>query len=160
VEIVITYGTFDLFHRGHKKILERAKQMGDYLIVGVTGEHYDRERGKLNVEQSLEERNENVRKSRLVDRIIVENYEGQKISDIQKYEVDIFAIGSDWKGKFDYLNEFCKVKYLERTKGVSSTELRLIKNKVVRLGIVGVGRIANIFIPESKYVSGVEVVGG
>jgi len=156
---VITYGTFDLFHKGHRRILERAKQMGDYLIVGVTGEDYDQERGKLNVDQSLEERIENVKKSGLADMVIVEDHEGQKISDIQKYEVDFFVIGSDWRGKFDYLNEFCEVKYLDRTKGVSSTELRISKNKIIRLGLVGAGRIANKFIPESKYVSGIEVVG-
>ena len=156
---VITYGTFDLFHKGHRRILERAKQMGDYLIVGVTGEHYDQERGKLNVDQSLEERIENVKKSGLADMIIVEDHEGQKISDIQKNEVDFFVLGSDWKGKFDYLNEFCEVKYLDRTKGVSSTELRIRKNKIVRLGLVGAGKIAKKFITESKYVSGIEALG-
>lgn len=156
---VITYGTFDLFHKGHINILKRAKELGDYLVVAVSGEHYDLERGKLNVEQSLEERIENVRKSGYADKIIVENHLGQKISDIQKYEIDIFVVGSDWKGKFDYLNEYCEVKYLERTRGVSSTEIRSLKHKTMRLGVVGAGRIAKRFIPESKYVSGVEVVG-
>lgn len=156
---VITYGTFDLFHEGHKRLLLRAKALGDYLIVGVTTENYDESRGKLNVQQSLMERIENVKNSGLADQIIIEEYEGQKINDIQKYSVDIFAIGSDWIGKFDYIKEYCEVIYLERTKGVSSTELRALQNKIIRLGIIGTGRIANRFVPESKYVSGVNVEG-
>jgi len=156
---VITYGTFDLFHKGHKRILERAKEQGDYLIVGVTGEQYDYERGKLNVEEPLEKRIENVKKSGLADQVIVENHVGQKISDIEKYNIDKFIIGSDWKGKFDYLKEYCEVVYLERTKGVSSTQLRGEQHSTIRVGIVGAGRIANRFVPESKYVSGIEVVG-
>jgi glycerol-3-phosphate cytidylyltransferase len=156
---VITYGTFDLFHVGHENLLRRAKELGDYLIVGVTGERYDRERGKLNVHNSLIHRIEAVRKSGYADEIIVEEYEGQKIEDILKFEVDIFAIGSDWLGKFDYLNEYCNVVYLERTKGISSTQLRTEKQHIVELGIIGTGRIANRFVPESKYVSGTNVKG-
>ena len=113
---VITYGTFDLLHHGHINLLKRAKELGDYLIVGVTGEAYDKRRGKLNVQRSTIERIEDVRSTGLADEIIIEEYEGQKIDDIQKYGIDIFAIGSDWKEKFDYLNEFCQVVYLERTK--------------------------------------------
>lgn len=156
---VITYGTFDLFHEGHFNLLKRAKNLGDYLIVGVTTENYDFNRGKLNVQESLMKRIENVKNSGFADEIIIEEYEGQKINDILKYNVDIFAIGSDWKGKFDYINEYCEVIYLDRTKGVSSTELRALNNKIIRLGIIGSGRIANRFIPESKYVSGVNVEG-
>ncbi len=154
---VITYGTFDLLHHGHINILKRAKELGDYLIVGVTSENYDVSRGKLNVSQSLMERIENVRKTGLADEIIVEEYFGQKISDIKKYNVDKFVIGSDWTGKFDYLSSFCEVIYLERTKGVSSTDLRINKNKILQIGVVGNGRIARRFIKESKYVSGVDV---
>lgn len=156
---VITYGTFDLLHYGHRNLLKRAKALGDYLIVGVTSESYDRYRGKLNVQQSLMERIENVRALGLADEIVVEEYEGQKIDDILRFHVDIFAIGSDWVGRFDYLGEYCEVVYLERTKGVSSTELRDRRHPLIRLGVVGSGRIANRFIPESKFVSGVTVEG-
>lgn len=152
---VITYGTFDLFHEGHYNILKRAKDLGDYLIVGVTSENFDKCRGKLNVKQSLVERIENVKKSGLADEIIVEEYTGQKIDDIKRFNVDKFVIGSDWLGKFDYLNEYCDVIYLERTKGVSSTQLRNEKRGILNIGCVGAGRIANRMIKESKYVSGV-----
>lgn len=157
MKIVITYGTFDLFHTGHYNLLKRAKELGDHLIVGVTSDAYDKERGKLNVHDSLSKRMENVRLSGLADEIIVEEYEGQKITDIQKYNVDIFAIGSDWVGKFDYLNDYCKVVYLERTKGISSTQLRIEKGNFTNIGIVGCGRIAERFVLESKYVSGVNI---
>jgi len=154
---VITYGTFDLFHEGHRRLLERAKELGDHLIVAVTTDNYDDSRGKLNVQQSLMERIHNVQESGLADEIIIEEYEGQKVQDIQKYEVDIFAIGSDWLGKFDYLNAYCKVVYLDRTKGVSSTQLRNESVGVLRVGIVGAGRIAARFVEEARYVSGVSV---
>ena len=156
---VITYGTYDLFHEGHYKLLKRAKELGDYLIVGVTTENYDESRGKLNVQQSLMERIENVRESGLADKIIIEEYEGQKISDIQKYDVDIFAIGSDWLGKFDYIKEYCEVVYLERTKGISSTQLRLENSGLTKMGVAGYGRIANRFVKEARFVSGVSIEG-
>ena len=154
---VITYGTFDLFHEGHRRLLERAKELGDYLIVGVTTENYDDSRGKLNVRQTLMERIRNVQSSGLADEVIIEEYEGQKVQDIQKHGVDIFAIGSDWLGKFDYLRDYCEVVYLERTKGVSSTQLRNETAGVIRLGVIGSGRIAARFVAEARYVSGVSV---
>ena len=126
---VITYGTYDLFHYGHQRLLERAKALGDYLIVGVTSDSFDLTRGKINAQQSLMERIESVKATGLADEIIVEEYEGQKIDDIKRYGIDIFTVGSDWKGKFDYLNEFCKVVYLDRTEGVSSSELRAEKRE-------------------------------
>lgn len=156
---VITYGTFDLFHDGHRRLLERAKALGDYLIVGITTENFDDARGKLNVEQSLIERMANVRRSGLADEIVVEEYEGQKVQDVQRYDVDIFAIGSDWTGKFDYLQDYCEVVYLERTHGISSTLLRTQRTGLLKLGVVGAGRIAARFVAESKYVSGVHIEG-
>ena len=152
---VITYGPFDLFHEGHYNILKRAKEQGDFLIVGVTSENYDKSRGKLNVKQSLVERIENVKKSGFADKIIVEEYLGQKIEDIKKFKVDKFIIGSDWLGKFDYLKEYCDVIYLERTKGISSTQLRNKERGIIKLGTVGAGRIAKRMCLESKYVSGI-----
>lgn len=157
MKTVITYGTFDLFHTGHLNLLRRARALGDRLIVGVTTDSYDQSRGKLNVMESLAERMENVRKTGLADLVIAEELEGQKLHDIRKYKADIFAIGSDWTGKFDFLREHCKVVYLKRTKGVSSTELRSARNSIVRMGIAGHGRIAGRFLQESKYVSGIEV---
>ena len=117
---VITYGTYDLLHYGHIRLLKRAKALGDYLIVGITADDFDKTRGKINVQQSLMERIEAVRSTGLADQIIVEEYEGQKIDDIRRYNVDIFAIGSDWNGHFDYLKDYCQVVYLERTEGVSA----------------------------------------
>jgi glycerol-3-phosphate cytidylyltransferase len=156
---VITYGTFDLFHRGHYNVLKKAKELGNYLIVGVTSEQYDFERGKLNVQQSLIERIENVKATGLADLIIIEDHMGQKVSDVQKYDIQIFAIGSDWKGSFDYLNEFCNVVYIERTKNISSSQLRIDKFKNKKIGIVGSGRIAKRFTKECMYVSGCFVHG-
>lgn len=156
---VITYGTFDLLHQGHINLLKRAKEYGDYLIVGVTTDSYDKYRGKLNVNDSIVKRIENIKKSGYADEIIIEEYEGQKVEDIQKYNVDTFVIGSDWKGKFDYLKEFCEVVYLERTKGISSTQIREDKNKILKIGIIGAGRIAERFVIESKYVSGINIEG-
>lgn len=153
---VITYGTFDLFHEGHYRLLQRAKALGDYLIVGVTTEEFDQTRGKLNVVDSLMTRLENVRKTGFADEIIIEASAGQKFRDIKKYQIDIFAIGSDWTGCFDYLSEYCKVVYLERTKNISSTMLREQQRHILRFGIVGTGRIAQRFIPEAKLVSGVD----
>ncbi len=154
---VITYGTYDLFHEGHYNILKRAKALGDYLIVGVTTEHYDQQRGKINVVDSLLDRIENVRKTGLADQIIIEDHEGQKIEDIQKYQVDIFTLGSDWRGMFDYLKSLCQVVYLDRTPDISSTMLRKEKFPIIRTGIVGTGRIAPRFVAEAKYVSGLHM---
>jgi len=158
MKTVITYGTYDLLHQGHVNLLRRAKALGDYLIVGVTNDSFDRERGKLNVRNNVLERIEAVRATGFADKIIIENYVGQKIDDIQKYDVDIFAIGSDWEGKFDYLKEFCDVVYLPRTKGISSTMLREESTTDVRIGIIGCGRVANRFPAEASVVSGVKVV--
>lgn len=151
---VITYGTYDLLHQGHINLLRRAKELGDYLIVGVTSDSFDRGRGKLNVRNNVLERVEAVKATGFADEVIIEDYLGQKIDDIQKYDIDIFAIGSDWEGKFDYLNEYCQVVYLPRTEGISSSQLRAECQTNYRIGIVGSGRIANRFVPESKVVNG------
>ena len=152
---VITYGTYDLLHYGHIRLLQRAKALGDYLIVGITSDDYDKTRGKINNQQSLMERIAAVEATGLADKIIVEEYEGQKIDDIRRYDVDIFTVGSDWVGKFDYLNEYCKVIYLPRTQGVSSSELRAEKRKL-NIGTIGEGRLCRKFVREVDYVNGVE----
>ncbi len=138
--------------------LRRAKDHGNYLIVGVTSDSFDRGRGKLNVRNNVLERVEAVKATGYADEVIIEDYVGQKIDDIQKYDVDIFAIGSDWEGQFDYLNEYCKVVYLPRTEGISSTQLREETQDICKIGIIGSGRIARRFVPESKVVSGADVV--
>lgn len=153
---VITYGTFDLFHEGHANLLRRAKALGDWLIVGVTTDNFDLERGKLNTCDRLMDRIEAVRKSGYADEIIIEEYNGQKIDDIQRYGIDIFAIGSDWEGRFDYLREYCDVVYLPRTEGISSTQRRNGR-PAVRLGIIGTGSIARRFVPEAQFVNSLEV---
>ena len=151
---VITYGTYDLLHMGHIRLLERAKMLGDYLIVGVTSDDYDKTRGKINNQQTLMERIAGIKQTGLADEIIVEEYEGQKIDDIKRYNVDIFTVGSDWEGKFDYLNEYCKVVYLPRTEGISSTEIRAEKRKI-KIGILGKKGVGAKFAKELSYVNGV-----
>ncbi len=150
---VITYGTFDVLHQGHVNLLRRARELGDYLIVGVTTDNFDMERGKLNTRDSVMKRLQAVKDTGFADEVIIEEYKGQKIDDIQKYGVDVFAIGSDWEGYFDYLKEFCEVVYLPRTEGISSTMLRE-EQISVRIGIIGTGSIARRFVPEAKFVSG------
>ena len=153
---VITYGTYDLFHRGHYNLLKRAKDLGDYLIVGVTTDNFDLERGKMNTCNNVMERIEAVKATGLADQIVIEEYRGQKIDDIQKYGVDIFAIGSDWEGYFDYLKEFCEVIYLPRTQGISSTQLRQ-ERPIVQVGIIGTGSIACRFVPEAENVNSAQI---
>lgn len=156
---VITYGSYDFLHYGHVKLLERAKDLGDYLIVGVTSDDFDRKRGKINVQQSLAERIENVRKTGLADEIIVEEYIGQKIDDIKRYDIDIFTVGSDWIGKFDYLKEYCEVVYLPRTEGISSTKIRSEDNEII-MGLVGDDiKYLNKYKNEDKFVNGINIFG-
>ena len=156
---VITYGTYDFLHYGHIKLLERAKALGDYLIVGVTSEDFDRKRGKINVRQSLAERIDNVRKTGLADEIIVEEYIGQKIDDIKRYGIDTFVLGSDWEGKFDYLKEYCNVVYLPRTEGISSTQIRC-EQQEIKMGVVGDDiDFLNKYCLEDNYVNGIKIIG-
>lgn len=158
MKTVITYGTYDFLHKGHIRLLERAKALGDYLIVGVTASDFDAVRGKINVQQSLMDRIEAVRATGLADRIIVEEYEGQKIDDIKRYNVDIFTVGSDWRGKFDYLNKYCEVVYLERTRGISSSDIRAEDN-LIKMGFVGEVPFIAKHISESHYVNGLVPAG-
>ncbi|MFA6861929.1 MAG: adenylyltransferase/cytidyltransferase family protein [Bacilli bacterium] len=159
MKTVITYGTFDLLHEGHINLLKRARALGDYLIVGITSDTFDKERGKINVTQSLTERIAAVKATGLADKIIVEEYEGQKIDDIKRYNVDIFTLGSDWVGKFDYLSAYCKVVYLDRTEGISSSEIRAEESHV-RIGIVGgEEKLALKFINEATYINGAAISG-
>ncbi len=120
---VITYGTFDLFHIGHLKLLQRIKNLGDRLIVAVSTDEFNTLKGKKTI-IPYEQRAEIVSNIKCVDLVIPENNWEQKIEDIQKYNVDIFTMGNDWEGKFDFLKEHCEVVYLDRTEGISSTQLK------------------------------------
>ncbi len=120
---VITYGTFDLFHIGHLNLFRRLKEIGDYLIVAVSTDEFNALKGKRSI-IPFEHRIEIVKSIKYVDLAIPEESWEQKVDDIKKYNVDIFAIGEDWGGKFDFLKEYCEVVYLPRTEGVSSSEIR------------------------------------
>ena len=147
---VITYGTYDLLHEGHVNLLLKAKALGDYLIVGVTNDNFDRERGKLNVRNNVLERVEAVRALNIADQIILEDYVGQKIDDIQKYDVDIFTVGSDWIGHFDYLNEYCEVVYLPRTEDISSSKIKSDLNKITQANIAKYVKNCDVLFLDDK----------
>lgn len=123
MKTVITYGTFDLFHIGHLKLLQRIKNLGDRLIVAVSTDEFNTLKGKKTI-IPYEQRAEIVSNIKCVDLVIPENNWEQKIEDIKKYNVDIFTMGNDWEGKFDFLKEHCEVIYLDRTEGISSTQLK------------------------------------
>ena len=120
---VITYGTFDVLHYGHIRLLKRAKELGDYLIVALSTDEFNALKGKKSF-YPYEIRKELLQSSKYVDHISPDKNWEQKISDVQKYNIDVFVIGSDWRGKFDSLKEYCEVVYLERTDGISSTKVR------------------------------------
>lgn len=121
---VITYGTFDLFHIGHLNILKRAKELGDYLIVAVSSDKFNwEEKGKV-CQIKDTDRMAIVEAIKYVDEVIPETCWEQKLQDVKKYDIDVFVMGDDWKGKFDYLSEFCEVVYLPRTEGISSTKIK------------------------------------
>ena len=120
---VITYGTFDLIHHGHINILKRAKEYGDYLIVGLSSDEFNAIKGKA-AYHSYEERKLILEAIKYVDEVIPEHDWGQKVSDIQKNNVDLFVMGSDWEGKFDELMDYCEVLYLPRTEGISTTKIK------------------------------------
>jgi glycerol-3-phosphate cytidylyltransferase len=123
MKTVLTYGTFDLFHIGHLNLLKRARDLGDKLIVAVSTDEFNATKGKTTL-MPFEHRVELVRSVRFVDEVIAESNWEQKISDVQQHKVDIFVMGSDWQGKFDFLKPYCEVVYLPRTDNVSSTELK------------------------------------
>ena len=125
---VMTYGTFDLLHYGHINILKRSKSLGDYLIVGLSSDEFNELKGKKSV-MSYEERKEILESIRYVDKVIKESNWEQKVDDIIKYNIDVFVIGDDWEGKFDFLKEYCEVVYLPRTKSISTTLLKEIIQK-------------------------------
>lgn len=127
-KIVITYGTFDMFHIGHLKLLQRLKNLGDKLIVAVSTDEFNDLKGKKTL-IPYEQRALIVENIKCVDMVIAEDNWEQKVEDIKKYDVDIFAMGNDWEGKFDFLKEHCEVIYLPRTEKISTTQLKLELNK-------------------------------
>ena len=127
-KIVLTYGTFDMFHIGHLNLLNRLKRLGDKLIVAVSTDEFNSIKGKKTL-IPFEQRALIVQNIKCVDMVISEKNWEQKIDDIKKYNVDIFAMGDDWQGKFDFLKEYCEVIYLPRTQNISTTELKKELNK-------------------------------
>lgn len=124
MKTVITYGTFDLFHVGHLNLLRRAKELGDYLIVAVSSDRFNWEEKQKKCEIPDKDRMAIVEAIKYVDKVISEDSWEQKIEDVKKYNVDVFVMGDDWKGKFDFLKDYCEVVYLPRTEGISSTQLK------------------------------------
>lgn len=120
---VITYGTFDLLHWGHINLLKRAKALGDYLIVAISTDEFNALKKKKSY-HSFENRKMILEAIRYVDEVIPEDTWEQKIEDVQKHDVDVFVMGDDWKGKFDYLKDYCEVVYLPRTVGISTTKIK------------------------------------
>lgn len=129
---VITYGTYDLFHHGHINIIKRAKELGDYLIVGISSDEFNEKEKNKDTYFTYEQRKMVVESLKFVDEVIPETNWEQKVEDVKKYGIDVFVIGDDWEGKFDFLKEYCEVVYLERTEGVSSTKMKqdLYKNQL------------------------------
>jgi glycerol-3-phosphate cytidylyltransferase len=129
---VITYGTFDLMHNGHIKLLQRAKALGDFLIVGLSTDQFNTKKHKDSF-LSYEHRKSVLEAIRYVDLVIPEESWEQKVEDIKKYEINTFTIGDDWDGEFDYLKDICEIVYLKRTDGISSTMVKKdITNKYLK----------------------------
>ncbi len=120
---IITYGTFDLLHYGHINLLKRAKEQGDYLIVALSTDEFNELKGKKTF-MKYADRKKILEAIRYVDLVIPEENWEQKVNDVQKYHVDMFVIGDDWKGEFDFLKEYCEVKYLARTPEISTTAIK------------------------------------
>ena len=120
---VITYGTFDLLHWGHINLLKRAKEMGDYLVVAISSDEFNQLKNKESY-HSFEHRKMILEAIRYVDEVISENTWEQKIQDVIDHDIDIFVMGDDWEGKFDFLKEYCEVIYLPRTVGISTSQMK------------------------------------
>lgn len=120
---VITYGTFDLFHVGHLNILKRAKEYGDYLVVAVSSDAFNEIKGKK-AYYSDQDRTEILEAIKFVDEVVLEESWDQKIEDVKKHNIDVFVMGDDWDGKFDFLKEYCEVVYLPRTQGISTSKIK------------------------------------
>lgn len=132
---VITYGTYDLLHIGHINLLKRAKSLGDFLIVAISTDEFNMIKGKK-AYYSYEMRKSMLESLKYVDLVIPENTWEQKIEDVRNHDVDLFVMGSDWEGKFDFLKGFCDVIYLNRTEGISTTKIKKdIKNNIVNLNV-------------------------
>ena len=151
---VITYGTFDLFHVGHLNIIKRAKALGDYLIVAVSSDAFNAQKGKK-AYHSDHDRKLILEAIRYVDEVIFEESWDQKIKDVQEHDVDVFVMGDDWEGKFDFLKDYCEVVYLPRTDGISTTKIKddlhiaTIPNRIPRGGrVFRPGSSFRIFVPE------------
>jgi glycerol-3-phosphate cytidylyltransferase len=121
---VITYGTFDLLHYGHIRLLKRAKELGDYLIVGLSTDEFNQLQKYKESYNSYEERKYILEAIRYVDEVIPEQNWEQKAQDIKKYNINTFVMGSDWQGKFDFLKPYCEVIYLSRTPGISTSKIK------------------------------------
>lgn len=122
---ILTYGTFDLLHYGHIRILKRAKELGDYLVVAISTDEFNAIKGKK-AYYDYETRKKMLEAIRYVDLVIPEETWEQKVKDVQDYKIDVVVMGDDWAGsdKFDYLKEYCEVKFLERTPGISTTQIK------------------------------------
>lgn len=120
---IITYGTYDLIHTGHINLLKRAREFGDFLIVGISTDEFNAVKGKK-AYYTFEQRKQILEAVRYVDLVIPENNWEQKIDDVKKYKIDTFVMGDDWKGKFDFLKNYCDVIYLPRTVGISTTKVK------------------------------------
>ena len=140
---ILTYGTFDMFHIGHLELLKRIKALGGKLIVAVSTDEFNELKGKKTIIPYAQRRSI-VEAIKYVDMVIPENSWDQKIEDIQKYKIDIFAMGNDWSGKFDFLEEYCDVKYLSRTEGISSTDLKEQLNKISKIDIDDINKAFDI----------------
>ena len=121
---VITYGTFDLLHYGHIHLLRRAKEQGDYLIVALSTDEFNEKAKNKKCYFSYDERKQLLESVRYVDLVVPEKSWNQKVHDIQLYQIDVFVIGDDWKGKFDFLKDYCEVIYFPRTKQISTTQIK------------------------------------